>query len=312
MVIKNSYGAPQTLVNWMKRDAYSRGGARKSITQLIGPPRIDILRERHGREMTVDVVDRLWALLGTAIHHIVEQGGDADHVTEERLFLEVEGWVISGAIDVQRLMDNSIRILDYKLCSVWSVIKAKPDWERQLNCYAYLVEAVKGIRVDRLEICAFIRDWSRSEAQKAPNYPQAPLQVVPVKLWPMAEREEYVRNRVRFHQDALRKAEWGESIPECSEEERWSRGATWAVVKEGAKRALRVFDTPEEAEAFAAEKPEERRVEHRPGEPVRCTGNYCGVAQWCDQFRRCSSEHSSSPLGRPHTGPDIFSIEEAA
>ena len=29
----------------------------------------------------------------------------------------------------------------------------------------------------------------------------------------------------------------------------------------------------------------ESYIEIRKGEPVRCTGNYCGVNQWCSQYQ---------------------------
>ena len=49
---------------------------------------------------------------------------------------------MSGAIDRQEI-DDGVSIYDYKVTSVWSLIFDKPEWERQLNCYAYLVEKKK-------------------------------------------------------------------------------------------------------------------------------------------------------------------------
>ena len=64
---------------------------------------------------------------------------------------------------------------------------------------------------------------------------------------------------------------------------RWKREDTFAVKKRGNKRALRVFDSMAEAEAFAGEA-SEREIEERKGRCVRCDDNWCRVAQWCEQY----------------------------
>jgi hypothetical protein len=48
-----------------------------------------------------------------------------------------------------------------------------------------------------------------------------------------------------------------------------------------------VFDTQDEADALLKEMPEKDKgfIEIRKGEAVRCTGNFCGVSQWCSQFQ---------------------------
>jgi hypothetical protein len=58
---------------------------------------------------------------------------------------------------------------------------------------------------------------------------------------------------------------------------------TYAVKRDGRKTAIRVFKTIEEAKELAEK--EKGYVETRLGEPKRCTGNYCGVAQCCDQYQ---------------------------
>jgi RecB family exonuclease len=75
------------------------------------------------------VVDTFWANLGSALHHITEKGADDKHLVEERLFVDVEDWTISGAIDVQRLEDdNSITIMDYKFTSVWAAVRCEDNY----------------------------------------------------------------------------------------------------------------------------------------------------------------------------------------
>jgi len=288
--ITNKHNLPQTLVNLAKRDNYSRGNARISVTQLIGSPRIRILTAEKQAEIVTDVSESLWSLLGRALHSVVEQGADETNIPEERLFTEVLGWLLSGGVDLQLLGNNSdgarqVGVSDYKMTTAWAVMNPKPDWERQLNSYAYLIEKEKGWEVTDLTINAVVRDWSRHEAARREGYPQAPLVVLPQTLWSFKAREEYVTERIKIHQEAERAFDWGEAMPDCSDEERWFKPGKLAIMKEGRVKALKLFDINEreQAEAYATEN--KATVTERPGENTRCE-NFCQVAQWCDQFKR--------------------------
>jgi hypothetical protein len=288
--ITNNHNLPQTLVNLAMRDTYSRGNANISVTELIGSPRIRILRSEKRSEIVTDVSELLWPLLGRALHNVVEQGADEQHVAEERLFTEVAGWRLSGGIDLQLLGTGSsgerqVSISDYKMTTAWSVMNPKLDWERQLNCYAYLAEKLRGWEVVDLTINAIVRDWSKHEAARREGYPETPLVVLPQTLWSFAERERYVTERMKLHQDAERSFDWGEPMPECTDEERWFRPGKLAVMKDGRVRALKLFDMNEREEAEAYAKENKGRVEERPGENTRCD-SYCQVAQWCDQYKK--------------------------
>ena len=70
-----------------------------------------------------------------------------------------------------------------------------------------------------------------------------------------------------------------DDIPPCSPEERWERPTTWAVMKEGRKTALRVFDAKEEADKMA-DGQKGLSVEERKGACARCEG-YCLAAKFC-------------------------------
>ena len=285
--ITNKHNLPQTLVNLAESRDYSRGNSHRSITQLIDAPQISVLRMINENRITEDVVDTFWANLGSALHHITEKGADDKHLVEERLFVDVEDWTISGAIDVQRLEDdNSITIMDYKFTSVWAVKNPKLDWERQLNCYAYLVEANKKVKIKELQIICFLRDWNRNNAKRDINYPQQQIVVVPIKLWDFEERSKYVADRVRTHQEALQDYMNGKDMAECTFEEMWKREDTYAVKKKKNKRELKVFEIETDAKEFAKEKGEEYEVEFREGVAVRCEDNYCKVNQWCPQYQQ--------------------------
>ena len=229
--------------------------------------------------------DALWQLVGRALHHIAEAGADEEHIPEERLYAEVLGWRISGAIDVQHLSQGGVDIIDYKFTSAWAALNQKPEWQQQLNAYAWLYDVNHAdTKVHRLQVCAFVRDWSRHEVERREDYPRAPIMTIPIELWEPERRQMFIEERVREHQDAARRHEWSDPLPLCTDEERWIRPKRYAVVKEGRKRAIKVFDREKEALDLVDED-HSLGIEVRGGEPIRCAGNYCRVAPFCEQWR---------------------------
>ena len=287
MKITNKFNVPETLVALATRDYYSKGKSDYSVTEIISPPRIQRLRRKHFEEIEQDVSDMLWMLLGTALHVVAERSEVSGHTNEERLSAGIDGIILSGAIDLQKDEADGITITDYKFTSAWALMNDKPEWEQQQNIYKYLVERVKKKPVKGLKICALIRDWSRRDAQNKPDYPQAPIQIVDIPMWTFDRTEAFIKERVEMHRDSKVSADWGEELPPCTDEERWVRATTYAVKKDGRKTAIRVFDTQDEADALLKEMPEKDKgfIEIRKGEAVRCTGNFCGVSQWCSQFQ---------------------------
>jgi hypothetical protein len=281
MKLTNKFNLPQTFVNVLERPTYSKGKAHLSATELLMPPQIAQLRKTHWENLEEDVTDRIWAIFGTAIHSILELGKDDNHIIEQRLHAEVDGWNISGAIDLQRVEEDGIIVSDYKTTGAWAVMNEKIEWEQQLNVYKWLVETVKKRKVVGLQICSFIRDFSRHENKE--GYPEAPVHMIDVPIWDAVRTEKYVRERLDAHRDAKVSADFGEELPLCSDEERWQRETVYAVKREGRKTAIKLFKTIEEATELAEK--EKGYVETRKGEAIRCTGNYCGVAEWCTQYQ---------------------------
>ena len=281
MKVTNKFGVPAPLVTLATREYYSKGQAQYSVTELMSPPKVRRLREQYDSEIVTDVTDLMWSMLGSALHVVMERGQTENHITEERLFADVDGVTISGAIDLQEEKDGGVIITDYKFTSAWAVMNEKPEWEQQLNVYKWLVETVKRRRVDGLRICALIRDFNRHENRE--GYPAAPIQMVSIPMWDTVKAETYVRERLEMHRNAKVAQDFGEPLPHCSPEERWQSETTYAVKREGRKTAIRVFKTIDEAIKLAEK--EKGYVETRPGESKRCTGNYCGVADWCEQYQ---------------------------
>lgn len=284
MKLTNKYNLPQTFVNVLNRPTYTKGKAHLSATEIINSPRIVQLKKIHWDNLEEDVADKVWAIFGTAIHAVLELGKDEHHIIEQRLHANVDGWDISGAIDLQRVEDDGIIVADYKTTGAWAVMNEKSDWEQQLNIYAWLVEKVKKVPVKKVEIIAIIRDWSRRDAQVKEGYPEAPIKVIDVPLWTFQQRENFIKERIHLHSNALFATETSEDLPECTPSEMWEKPAYWAVRKIGNKRATAVLDTEDKALAKIEELGKGYEIEFRPGERTRCA-NFCQVRDFCSQWK---------------------------
>ena len=201
----------------------------------------------------------------------------------------IKDWVLSGAVDYQYHYIQGgpkVDVIDYKVTSVWSVILGKEDWERQLNCYAHLIENQCPSRVNKLQICAILRDWQRKKAEVDPSYPQAPVTMVDVPLWTYDKRVEYINERVTLHQDAQQAWDTKQELPLCSSDEMWEKPDTFAVKKPKQKRALRVLNSFEKAKHYIADQPNPSglTIETRTGARTRCEGNYCNVSDICQRM----------------------------
>ena len=251
-----------------------------SVTRLIGPAWLRALQIRHWDEIEQDVSDMVWALFGTSVHDLLERFSSESELVEERIQIELDGQIISGQPDVLAI-DSGV-LSDWKVSSAWSIVLGtKPEWEAQLNLYAYGLRQA-GRNVTAIQNVVFIRDWSRTQALRSADYPQAMVQVVPLDLWPQAKVEAFIRERLAAHADPK----------PCSDVERWTRKGTWAVMKEGRKTAVRVFEDEKQAEELAAQD-EKYRVEHRPGAEVRCQ-SYCPVSQFCEEWKKGGSDESEA------------------
>lgn len=284
MIITNKYNLPETLVNVVKRPQYSKGNAHLSVTEMMGSPKISILRKKYDAEIKVDVSEMLYSMAGTALHNILEKGADKNHIVEERLFAEFDGWNISGAIDLQIVTDAGIEINDYKNVGVWSVQNPKPEWEEQLNVYAWLVEKLKGAPITGLKIIAFLRDFSARESKIRANYPRSGVVAIDIPIWSMDKREEYIRERIRVHSEARFAEETGAVLPPCTSAEMWEKDPVYAVKKEGAVRAKSLHSSMEEAEEALEKLGKGFYIETRKGERTRCE-NFCQVNEFCEQYK---------------------------
>lgn len=278
MKITNVLGLPDSLVRLVSNGFREPREREISVTTLIKPPQMVALERRHWAELEEDASDRMWATYGTLIHRAIEGMGHDNALVEERLATEINGWTVHGTPD---LYEADGTLTDFKFVSVWSVIGGvKPEWEAQLNCYAFLLED-HGFPVTNLQIVALLRDWSKNRAHED-GYPSRQVLKLPVIKRSPSAVMDYLIARVGLH-------EIGDS--NCTPEERWEKPTQYAVTKKGNKRASRLLETRDEAEQWAAMNskdgaPWERWFDiiERPGESVRCA-NYCAVSAFCAQWK---------------------------
>ncbi len=133
-----------------------------------------------------------------------------------------------------------------------------------------------------------MRDWQSAQALRDKSYPKIPVVRIDVSVWDLVETEDYIVSRVQLHQ----KAATDENLPECTAAERWEKSPTFAVVKPGRLRALRVFTTREEAEALIESTPGSA-LQVRSGAAIRCE-RFCPCSSVCDQYSQTMNQKQES------------------
>lgn len=279
MRITNRMRLPQSLVNACEVEPHNMDGCLSATTLLKGVKQIHLER-RHWDELEDDVSDRLWAIFGTAVHRLLEER-NPDAFTEETFSVRVGGKNITGTVDLYDMKNGEI--VDYKTASAWKVVFGDfDDWHTQGMVYAWLL-VKSGLEVNRCRFVAMLRDWSRTEAERNPDYPQSQVHVFefPVTEQGLGEVEEFIKDKVAEVENSEHLED--DLINPCTPSERWDKPTTYAVMKEGRKSAVRVFDDRKKADDMAKDDPKLSVVE-RKGCSVRCE-SYCLCSKFCDFYK---------------------------
>jgi hypothetical protein len=269
--ITNTHKLPDAVYTAICADNYEPKPDILRVTEFVAPPLIKQLSLKHWDEMVEDASERLWALYGSAIHYAIGRFDMDNAFKEERLAITVGDITITGQFDFFK--DGGVE--DYKMTSVWSYIFGdKPEWTAQGNMYAELLREI-GFEVTKpTKFNLILRDWRRSEALQGGDYPQIPFQTIEAPLWTRDECHNYIGERLVAHLNPAK---------ECSDKEKWARPTTWAVMKEGNKKATKVFGKYEDAYVFISGLEKDVRkysIIERKGSFTRCEG-YCPVRQFC-------------------------------
>lgn len=273
-MITNKTGLPQPIVDAIINDDYDAGDSYITASSLWKSPRIRALEKQHSAILEQDASDGIFALIGKAIHGILERA-DNTAIVEQRLYATRLDKKISGKFDRFVYKDGILQ--DYKVTAVWALLNAadKSDWLYQLNTYRWLLTE-NNIPVNKLQIVAILRDWSKREARlkSADEYPKKQVAIVDIPILPPDEFEKILLTQLQRHIDAET------NLPLCTPEERWLRPGKTAVMKEGNKKALKLFLDSTEATTWLSQQKDSSKLylAERPSEAIRCL-DYCSVGQ---------------------------------
>lgn len=130
---------------------------------------------------------------------------------------------------------------------------------------------MNGLDVRRCRFIALLKDHSKSKAKTDATYPQSPVFVYEFEVTPeeLTATGDRIKAKVQDIEEAEQTAD--DDIDPCTAEERWADGDKYAVMKNGRKTAVRVFDTQANADACAGELGNSHYVEHRPANAANAT-----------------------------------------
>lgn len=280
MKVTNNLHLPEAFVKAVSVERHNKTGCYSATTLNKGTKEI-ILQERHWDKFKTDAADNIWAVWGTAVHELFEKIQD-DNFHEEKFDVEVSKSKVTGTVDSYD-MENGI-INDWKTASVYKVMIGDfSDWHKQGMTYAWLLKQ-SGLDVRRCRFIALLKDHSKSKAKTDKSYPQSPVFVYEFDVTP--EDLELAGKRIHSKVVEIEIAEKmaDDEITPCTAEERWADDDKWAVMKNGRKTAVRVFDTEIDAERCVKDLGDNHYIEHRPAVSRKCN-DYCLCKDFCNFYK---------------------------
>jgi hypothetical protein len=261
---------PSPFARALQKDHYTKGNSQFSVTQLLSPPQRTFLRMNHEEIKTP--YGGMMALLGTAIHNILEANVDESlgERKEVRLHTEILGCKVSGQLDFY----EPGAVHDYK-CVGGVQEAAKKEHYLQVQMNGYLAK-VNGWHVQNVGVMYFQRDWKQLQSLNNPAYPKTPFKSF---VHPYEEQEaiDIFHQTVSDHLAATQ----GKPRP-CTQEEKWQKPDTYAIMKVGGSRASKVCDSLAEAESL---KKAGQYIQTRRAESTYCE-HFCGFKHACPQYKR--------------------------
>lgn len=280
MIVSNRLNLPAAFVKAVSTTRHNEAGCFSATTLNKGAKEI-ILTDRHFDEITVDAADSVWAVWGTAVHALLESQPD-NNFHEESFKVPVSNSFVTGQVDSYD-MENGV-INDWKTASVWKVqFNDFKDWRAQGLTYAWLLQQ-SGLEVKKCRFVALLKDHSKTKAKTDSSYPQSPVFIYEfdVTAADLEETAARILAKVQEIESAYKLDD--DAIEPCSAEERWADGEKWAVMKNGRKTAVKVFDNQLDADAMAGELGNSHYVEHRPAISRKC-GDYCKCKEFCNFYK---------------------------
>lgn len=309
MAYSNKRQVPLTMAVWLARDTYDKNPTYISGSQLAMSDRQIVLSYRT--DPVEDLADLFWARMGNAINEGIDQAWLAEDLmgriraagfspaadyevnpvtpTDGKIQVYIQkryneahprfsGQILSGAPDI--ILGG--RLIDYKSVTTFGFEKkVSDDYMWQLTTYRYLARDL--IWDDTATIQFIIKDWSRTRAEKDPEYPQSPFPTMLVRIGTPEECLERIVTRLARLKE-LMSADQSE-IPLCTDDELWLDPPKYAYYKNPlalpSARSTKNFDTMGEAQVYMVQVGNVGRIDTRKGEPKAC--DYCKAATICNQ-----------------------------
>jgi hypothetical protein len=158
MKYTNKLSLPEGIANAIIYDEYDKGNADYSVSGLIMPPQIMRLFTLYADQIEIDVSDRIWTLLGTAVHYVLERNNS---VSAEKL-LKFRNSQIEELKTVLDVSDTSPILMD----TLKQIIERQPPENK--NQFVTLEErmyaSIGGIRISGKP------DWYNSLLETTEDY----------------------------------------------------------------------------------------------------------------------------------------------
>ena len=271
-----------------------------STTALLKSPKEFILGKRHSGELVSNSTDRLWMVFGTAFHELFEKmlKNDDKYLIEKRMFIEINGKIISGKFDAYDKEDCIL--YDLKTTSRSQIEKGQTNqndkWTQQLNIYAYMIRKTLNLPVKKVKIIWVDKYYSKGR-QKYLNEPDLmPIGEIQLPLWTNEVCETFIKNK-------LNRFEANEHLPDneiplCSFEDRFMTPPKIAIYtkesnfkKDGElkkrTKATKLCNNVSEFVYWLKNKNYNKiGLEFRPsGEAVKCL-DYCNLKSICNGYTK--------------------------
>lgn len=278
MRLTNRLNYPPAYIEAANHHIYQPKPDRIGVTALITSPQTRRLVIEKWDDLVLDIEDFFTPMVGISFHNYLEKNCPEGYTAEQKWEYLINGLTLVGKADI---VDGGIE--DYKLMSGWSWTFSKDeDWAEQLNCLNWLRfknggEHQKDI-AKYLRVHAFIKDWSKYQAERSSNYPQKRYFCIEIPIWPIEKTERFINRRIALHKD---------KNYQCSDEDKWIKIEKFAVMQHGRKSALRLLDTFADAEKYILDNGITQKyttnkiyIEQRKSEPKKCL-DFCTARSVC-------------------------------
>lgn len=281
MPVTNKLDLPEPFVE-AATQSHTYTPKRYSVTSLLKGTRETVLTRRHADEIETDAADSVWLIFGKAVHSILENSTETPSQIKENFITADmdDGYTLSGVFDLYD--DATGTVTDYKTAVTMKWLKKEfDDYRMQTLIYCWILRKI-GFNAHRGEIVMLLKDHSKSKAKLEADYPKHPVQKVSFDFtehdftsihdW-LVEKFAEIKRCEKLDDSEL---------PVCSEEQRWHRPDTYAVMKKGRKRALKLYS--DETEALEHAIAVGGYVEFRPGSDQKCE-SYCSCKDFCNYYK---------------------------